>query len=318
MVDVKKQLPRDVFMYLLALITLVVSAVSFGIVLFQLINVRFPDILQDAGFAQPSYALGSLRAALAMLVVVFPVFIWVSRFLKRDVLANPEKREFRVRRWMLYLTVFAAALVLIGDVVAIVRNYLEGELTLRFLLKVVAVFFIAGSVFQYYRNELKDVIETVKYRMGVFPKVLIVLVAAAVVTGFWVAGSPQSQRALRLDERRISDLQNIQWQVISYWQLKQALPKNLDALTNEISGFTAPRDPQTGESYEYQAIGPLSFQLCADFTTEGQSADSVFPKPVALSPETPALYGDTFAWQHGAEHTCFDRTIDPDLYKLPK
>ena len=42
-----RNLPRDVFLYLLGIITLVGVAVSFGIVIFQVINVYIPDVISD-------------------------------------------------------------------------------------------------------------------------------------------------------------------------------------------------------------------------------------------------------------------------------
>ena len=48
-----------------------------------------------------------------------------------------------------------AAGVLIGDVTTLVYNLLSGELTARFLLKVVTVGSIAGTSFWYYLSDLR-------------------------------------------------------------------------------------------------------------------------------------------------------------------
>src|SRR3989344_1859795 len=150
-----KNLPRDTFLCLLSIVTLVASAVSFGVLIFQYINVYFPHLLNDYYFSPSNYH-GTIRQALATLIVILPVYVWVSRFLRKDVLNNPEKRELKIRKWLLYFTVFVAALVVIGDLVALINTYLEGELTARFILKALAIFFIAGSVFSYYYFELKE------------------------------------------------------------------------------------------------------------------------------------------------------------------
>jgi hypothetical protein len=60
-----------------------------------------------------------------------------------------------IRKWLIYFTLFAAALIIIGDLVTLLNRFLEGELTVRFLLKVLAVFFVAGSVFYYYLWDLR-------------------------------------------------------------------------------------------------------------------------------------------------------------------
>src|SRR3989344_4983040 len=137
-----KNTPRDVFLYLLSIITLIASAISFGVLVFQYINIYFPDIITDYYVSASAY-FSQIRQALATLIVIFPVYVWVSRFLKKDVEANSEKRELKIRKWLLYFTVFAAALVIIGDLVALINTFLNGELTTRFILNVLAIIFIA-------------------------------------------------------------------------------------------------------------------------------------------------------------------------------
>ncbi|MEX2033038.1 MAG: DUF5671 domain-containing protein [Candidatus Colwellbacteria bacterium] len=312
-----KNLPRDVFLYLLAIVTLVASAVSFGILVFQYINIYFPDILTDYYFSKSAY-FGSIRQSLAVLIVVFPVYIWVSRFLRKDIEENPEKRELKIRKWLLYLTVFAAGLTIIGDLVALVNTFLEGEITARFVLKVLAIFFIAGSVFFYYFKELRsDESKDAWKAWGIraFPWIVIMAVAAAVTFGFFVAGSPVSRRTERFDERRVNDLSVIQSHVISYWQNKNVLPSNLNQLPNDILGIVIPKDPKTGDEYEYRVLGDLRFQLCAVFETS--STDDVDGRRV-MPMSYPYPGGEIETWQHGIGRTCFDRTIDPDYFKIEK
>jgi hypothetical protein len=53
------------------------------------------------------------------------------------------------------LTLFVAASVLIADFTTLVYNLLGGELTVRFLLKVLTVGVIAGATFGYYLWDLR-------------------------------------------------------------------------------------------------------------------------------------------------------------------
>ena len=299
-------------MYLLSIITLIASAISFGVLVFQYINIYFPDIITDYYVSASAY-FSQIRQALATLIVIFPVYVWVSRFLKKDVEANSEKRELKIRKWLLYFTVFAAALVIIGDLVALINTFLNGELTTRFILKVLAIIFIAGSIFSYYFSELRELKTKSKKSldwMNVYKWVVVAVVITAVGFGFYVAGSPQNQRAVRFDERRVQDLSSLQYQIINYWQKKNELPKNLDEMANDILGIVIPKDPKTSVAYEYQVLDSLKFELCATFETS--SSD-----PNVYKSRTAPVYpgGEMQTWSHEAERTCFQRTIDPDLFK---
>lgn len=118
-----------------------------------------------------------------------------------------------------------------------------------------------------------------------------------------------TQRVRRFDERRVSDLQAIQWEIVNYWQMKAMLPATLDALRNDIRGFVPPVDPETGAAYEYAAEGPLSFSLCATFAMAGGDvAQGRIAQPMPVK----GIEGGT--WAHGTGRTCFSRTIDKDLY----
>jgi hypothetical protein len=150
-----KTTPKDFFLHLLAVITLYVSAGSFIALIFQYVNLAFPDPLEFGNHWMRQSALGGIRWAIASLIVVFPTFIGTSWYLNKMYAATPEKRNLRIRRWLLYFTLFAAALIIAGDLVTLVFNLLGGELTARFILKVVTVFFVAGSVFWYYLWEVR-------------------------------------------------------------------------------------------------------------------------------------------------------------------
>lgn len=148
-----KTSPKDVFLHLLAIVTLYTSGISFLVLVFQYVNILFPDIL--SGYYYVDSAYGAIRWSISSLVVVFPVYLLTMRHLNRSYENTPSKRNLRIRRWLIYFTIFAAALILIGDIVTLINNLLGGELTIRFLLKVGAVAFVTGSVFGYYLWDVK-------------------------------------------------------------------------------------------------------------------------------------------------------------------
>jgi hypothetical protein len=308
--------PRDVFLHLLSIIALYASATAFLTLAFQLINLWFPDILDAGGYYAYAGARNAIRWSLASLVVIFPVYFFTARFLRKEYEVEPQKRELRVRKWLISFTLFVVALTLIGDLVSLLSHFLEGELTARFALKVLVVAFVAGAIGAYYLWILKSRLVTNGAKYTAVGILLVVL--AGIITGFFYAGSPAEERLRRIDMQRVSDLQMIQSEVVSYWQAKEELPENFAMLADDIRGYAIPMDPETSAAYEYRVTGGLSFELCAAFARAsefaGRTSEGEYP-----SIAKPYYGGVSENWDHDAGRYCFARTIDPDIYRpLPR
>ena len=144
---------REAFAYLVMFATLYFGAWNLGSLLFDLINAAIPDRAEHP--FQAGMRDNSMRFSVASLVIAFPIYLFVARLLSRELARNPVKRLSAVRRWLTYLTLFLAAVALVGDLIALVYRLLGGELSLRFVLKVLVVGVIAGGVFGYYLGELR-------------------------------------------------------------------------------------------------------------------------------------------------------------------
>ncbi len=300
---------KDVFSYLLMIIMLYVGVSFLITLLFQYINVQFPDYLDF-------YYTGSLdliKASISALIIVWPVFLLMEWMISKDLKKDTQKAQVWIRKWMLHLTVFIAAVVIIVDLITLVNNFLGGELSIRFGLKVLAILIIAALVFGYELWELRrDVGEKTKLpRMSAIVSSVIIL--GAIIAGFFLVGSPTTQREIRMDQQRVSDLQEIQYSLFDQWTMKGELPETLDALSDPLFGFEAPVDPETGEVYTYTLIDDLSFELCATFTRVSSSESEVNNYRMVETPYSISKGSDDF-WGHEAEYTCFTRTIDSDLY----
>ena len=305
-----KSTPRDVFTYLLVTVTLYAAIVSFTALVFSYIDVLYPDLLNFCY----TCSLDQIRWSSSVLIVVFPVFLFIFSHLRKEYLASPEKREIRARKWLVYLTLFLSAVTVIVDLIVLIFNFYSGDLTTKFLLKTLVILAVAAAVFWYYIRDIREgSINSQKTKTIAWVTSLVILIA--IIGGFFIVGSPAAQRERRFDEQRVYDLQNIQSTIAySYYTSKQKLPASLDGLRNDISGFMVPVDPQTGQSYQYRIIGQLSFELCADFKTSGQeSAMSKYSMPAAIE-RGPLVQGQQ-NWQHGIGRVCFSRTIDPDFFK---
>lgn len=305
--DASKNTPRDVFLYILAVATLYFSVFHFVNLYFEYINALFPDVLNlyYVSFNE------SIRLSMSVLLIVFPVYLGVTWFLKKDSIKYPEKREMRTRKWLTYLTLFLAAIMMIVDLVVIVNFFLKGELTMRFVLKVLVVLVVAAAVFSYYLWDLRREIKQGDKPSKIIAAIAGVVVLASIVGGFFIVGSPATQRKRGLDDQRISHLQMIQNEAVNYWVQKSRLPKNLDDLKSDITGFVPQVDPETNIAYEYKVNGALSFDICANFNLEySAKGASGMARPMAYP-------GDVYAnnWDHAAGRVCFTRKIDPQLQK---
>ena len=284
--------------------TLYATFAIFLSLVFAMVNYAFPDALAYGYFGSGA------RFATATLIIVFPLFVWLSRLITKSFARDAALRESPIRRWFVYITLFLASATLVTDLIVLLNTFLSGEITARFILKVAAVLVVAGLVFWHYLSEVRGTASAAKYNAAVYSSSALVLIA--LVMSFVVFGSPATMRKQRADQTRVNDLQSIQWQVVSHWQQKGELPNDLSGLEDSISGYVAPTDPETGAAYEYSATSDLSFTLCADFETK--STADVRGRGGFSSIYPPLDMNDN--WKHDAGRVCFDRTIDPERYPV--
>ena len=328
----RKLSPKFFFLSLGLVISLIASASAFLSLLFATFDHVFPDVLTSTyQYGYVSYSFDQMRSSIALLIIIFPVFLVLAHFWSKALKRGLSHWDEVMKKWVIYLIVFLASLMVVIDLVTLVRYFVSGEITIRFVLKVLAVLVTAKMVGLYYLSELGVKVPLIsKNKNKLFVWISSVLVIFSIIYGFVVMGGPGAQRNLRLDQRRIEDLQNIQYQVINFWQQKQKLPESLDELKNPLSGNFIPQDPEfaKGLNYEYSKISdlskntPIKFELCATFSLpipKGYIENSsggygIMPtKDMAVS-SMPYPGGTNDSWDHQEGRTCFEREIDPELY----
>lgn len=324
--------PKFFFVSLGVIITLITSVSSLLILFFETLNNKFPDALNSIyQYGYNSYNFDSIRQSLATLIIVFPVFLILSYFWRKISGNGLGHIDTIIRKWMIYLILFLAGVVVIVDLVTLVRYFVSGEITVRFIYKVLGTALVALLVGFHYYFELKiSQLTNWKKKIGLITGIIsIILVLGLICLSFMVMGSPKKQRNLRFDQRRVNDLQSIQYQVINYWQQKEKLPVVLSDISSPLSGYSVPVDPEfeKGNKYEYTPKNKLSFELCATFKEEMPkgwqeynyyNGGGIMPmyKETSDIAVSSAIYpgGVNDSWDHKIGRTCFTRTIDKDIY----
>ena len=300
-----KLTPKDFVLYTGIMTTLYASVFSFILLLFQYINYLFPD---DLAYNDP-YS-GTMRGTIATLLVIFPLYIALTRVTNQDIRKHPEKEELWFRKWLLYITLFIAGVAIIIDLIVLINGFLSGGLTTPFLLKILAVLFVVGGGFGYYALALRGYWKERERASKLYGVIVALVVLVSIVSGFFIMGSPQTQRLLKYDEQKISDLQEIQWQVIRYWEDTGEVPETLAELSDPLV-FSVPNDPQTEEAYGYEKRGEQEFTLCATFnkaTLENRRNTNVY------FPLGGQFLEDT--WVHPEGEYCFSRVINPKRFPV--
>jgi len=142
---------RDAFLYLVMFSTLYFGAWNLGNLLFSFIDRAFPDPAKGNNFQ----FFDAQRWSTAAVIIAFPVFFYLARYIGRQIQQNPFKRLSPARRWLTYLTLFVASASSLGDTTTLIYNLLGGDITIRFILKVLVVAAIAGTSFAYYLLDLR-------------------------------------------------------------------------------------------------------------------------------------------------------------------
>lgn len=297
-----KVTPKDFFLWAGAMVALYGSIISFITLIFSYINYAFPDELSY--YSDPFS--GAMRFQMASLIVLVPVALFLMRLIRKDIAAERAKSELWIRRWALFLTIFIAGAAVVVDLITLINYFLGGELTNRFILKVFVLLLVAGGVFLHFLADLRGYWIKQPERARLVGWAAFALVVVSIVAGFFIMGTPGQVRLYRYDEQKVSSLQNIQWELVNFWQQKQVLPASLMELEDPISGWTLPMDPQTGEPYKYERTSNTSFTLCATFNAESRNQYEEMPVRAYGSIEG--------SWKHGEGEVCFDRTIDPERY----
>ena len=267
---------REAFLYIVYFSLLGMVAGNVGGLAFAWIDRQFADDLAQNGYYS-SWATTGMRWSVASLLVGYPIFLFLGWRLAAKKRKDPERRRSRVHAWLTYVTLIFAAGALIGDLVAVVFQFLNGELQARFLSKAAVVGAISGAILWNYSRDVERHASGVDVAGRALALIATLVAAALVAWAFTIVRSPYSARLQLADEQRLQGLVDTTRLIDCHYAYAGALPESLEAMgpylldrgrrlpvADGCANIT-PTDPMTGAYYAYRVVDADSYEICATF-----------------------------------------------------
>lgn len=303
----------DIVVNFFSFILLGIVATALGTLYFQIINKSFPDPLAAMNWYGDAASTSAIHYSIAALLIGYPLYALAMRLWFRAFREDEGRIESQLSRWLTYLVLLIASVTVVGDLIAVVFAFLQGEVSARFFLKALTIFAIAGGIFGFYFLERKKI----QYRKDVpakvfrdFAVVVTVLIVLGIVLGFFAGGSPETTRKRSFDGERANSLAALSSCIEGYARDLGQLPVSLaDLRKSSQYAYCAQfmQDPETGGDYGYRVVTPTrlegagrigEFELCATFSL---AADG----PTEGNSEYPYGGRDAAIWsEHGAGRDC--------------
>ena len=261
-----------------------------GYLYFLVIDRFFSDELFVASSYQRQAFLDGIHYSIAALIVAYPLYCFVMRHGLRYVVSGEFHKEPKLIRIFTYFVLFITSITILGDLIYVIFTFLEGELSIRFILKALVVLAIAALVLRFYYLERK----AIQYNADVPAKsfwsvglLMSLLVIVGIVAGFFAAGTPAVARDYTFDLRRSGDLRTLSDCISRYAAITHTLPADIEEVqkwrpANNFICRVTDGDPQSNEPYAYRITRPLRQQdefwrgeveLCANFAQESKGDD---------------------------------------------
>ena len=284
-----------------SLISLYVSVSALTVLLFGIITLLYPDPAQNSWEYQS--ASSSIRASIAFLFIFFPTYIILTRLV--NVIRRTEHGTYlTLTKWLIYLSLLIGGGVLLGDLVFVLMSFLNGELTIRFILKALSLFGVVSSAFVYYVLDARGYWQTEESKSKLYAVLMSVIVLLVMVIGLTKIETPTQVRETNIDQEQVYDLQNIQSYIESYYQVQGTLPKSIEQL---YEGLEAPTASETRAPYTFEILSDRSYKLCAEFKFPSTQSEKMQYTNVAFPEDIE--FKNSYNWDHGAGNWCFERVL---------
>ena len=260
------------FYYLLSLVALLFTSISVGIVIFQTINKYVTDVLnQYSG----TFSQDALKFAISALIIAAPIFFVTTRLIYKSLVNGNLNKDSAVRRWLTYFVLLVSAVVMIVWLITTINSYLNGELTLKAILKTITVLAIAASIFSYYLYDIKREVVTDKKDkivLSYFYATLVVVIGVFIWSLF-IVESPTATRNRIMDNNVLNNFDTINNAINDYYYKYKKLPDDLEMLKDTQAYLTNSnlQDPATKVRFDYKIKSGNEYELCATFKASNKN-----------------------------------------------
>ncbi len=304
----KKSSAMEIAVNLFSFVLLGIVATALGVLFYQIINKYFPDPLAR-NYYRGRFSTKAIHYSISALLIGFPMYYLSMRLWFRSFRRGEGKIETFLTKWLTYLVLLIASITIVGDLITALFTFLQGEISIRFILKAVTILGIFGAIFWFYFLERRKI----QYRQKIsrktfqlFGLITSLIIILGIILGFVAGGSPAMERKRGFDEQRANDLADISQCLENYARQYKRLPNSLEELNKTTYSYCADKkDPETNKQYEYNVISQsktvgkneeAEFELCADFSLDSEDV------PVN---NHPTYYGRQNQWsKHTTGRNC--------------
>lgn len=283
----KNHNPKYAFYYLLSLVALIFASVSVVIIMFEIIDKSIFDSLAYHGSISNQ---GSLRFGISALLVSAPIFFVCINLINNGLKKEEINKDSSLRNWLTYFILAVSAVIILGSAVGIINNFLSGEMTLKSVLRLLAVVVISALVFSFYLYDIKrGKIKKNDKIMKTFFFSALILVLIVFISSWFFVDSPKTARERKIDQKLLNNIYSVESYINIYYDKKRDLPESLDYLSGVVDGGIFEENminPRTGERIEYNKLGDDNFELCADFKTDSYEIERNRAYPVYMNDGT--------------------------------
>ncbi|MEK7167302.1 MAG: DUF5671 domain-containing protein [Patescibacteria group bacterium] len=287
---------------MLSLVALVFMSLSTGMIIFQIINKNIVDAINQY---DGNYSPDALKFAISALIISTPIFYFTIWRIFKNLISGALQKDSAVRRWLIYFILFVASVVVIGWLIGVFNNFLQGELTIKFILKAITAIFISSAIFTFYLYDIKreEVNKNNKVILSYFYCSLTIVIIVFTASLFFVE-SPTETRNRKLDNAILGKFDKLDSAIQNYYIDKNKLPDNLDEIAQIDSGYLTDnndlKDPTTNAMFDYKIFSNSGYELCANFRTSNKN-DAIIED-----------YNNSYKerWPHESGYQCLKQRIN--------